>query len=188
MAAMYAGMAGGMLAMMQGFMPPDAFMFHTSGEIVIQTAIGGAGTLFGPLLGAATWLLLSDFLQTTLSLGATWRLVLGIVFVILVIFFRRGLVGGVIDLYRMLTRGRRAEPGPDPVAVAASPAGPLPTGPSASPGGAGRSGPPKPARSGGKDIQSTSPSTVWKHSTVPVAATSTCSSWTWDCPNWTGSK
>jgi len=150
-AAMYAGMAGGMLAMMQGFMPPDAFMFHTSGEIVIQTAIGGAGTLFGPLLGAATWLLLSDFLQTTLSLGATWRLVLGIVFVILVIFFRRGLVGGVIDLYRLLTRLRRAEPGPDPypVAIAASPSGPRPTGPSASPDGAGRSGP-KPGRSGGK--------------------------------------
>ena len=38
---------------MQAFMPPDAFTFETSGQLVMQTAIGGAGTLFGPLVGAA---------------------------------------------------------------------------------------------------------------------------------------
>ena len=51
-AAAYAGFAGGLLGVMQGFMPPDAFMFDTSGQLVMQTAIGGAGTLFGPLVGA----------------------------------------------------------------------------------------------------------------------------------------
>src|SRR5690606_14881656 len=51
-AAMYAGFAGGLLGLMQGFMPPDAFMFETSGQVIMQTAIGGAGTLFGPLVGA----------------------------------------------------------------------------------------------------------------------------------------
>ena len=89
-AAAYAGFAGGLLGVMQGFMPPDAFMFDTSGQLVMQTAIGGAGTLFGPLVGAAVWLYLSDFLQTTLHLGATWKLVLGVVFVLLVCFLRRG--------------------------------------------------------------------------------------------------
>src|SRR6059058_2436324 len=87
-AAAYAGFAGGLLGIMQGFMPPDAFMFDTSGQLVMQTAIGGAGTLFGPLVGAAVWLFLSDFLQTTLNLGATWKLVLGLVFVLLVCFLR----------------------------------------------------------------------------------------------------
>ena len=90
-AAAYAGFAGGLLGVMQGFMPPDAFMFDTSGQLVMQTAIGGAGTLFGPLVGAAVWLYLSDFLQTTLHLGATWKLVLGVVFVLLVCFLRRGI-------------------------------------------------------------------------------------------------
>ncbi len=101
-AAMYAGFGGSLLGMLQGFMPPDAFMFHTSGEIVMQTAIGGAGWLFGPLLGATVWLFLSDFFQITLNLGATWKLVLGIVFVLLVVFLRHGLVGAIVDLYRLL--------------------------------------------------------------------------------------
>jgi branched-chain amino acid transport system permease protein len=111
-AAVYAGFAGGLLGMMQGFMPPDAFMFETSGEIVMQTAIGGAGTLFGPLLGAATWLYLSDFFQTTLNLGASWKLVLGIVFVLLVCFLRRGIAGAIIDLYRMAKHRKKSEEEP----------------------------------------------------------------------------
>jgi branched-chain amino acid transport system permease protein len=105
-AAVYAGFAGGLLAVMQGFMPPDAFMFDTSGQLVMQTAIGGAGTLFGPLIGAIVWLYLSDFLQNALHLGATWKLVLGLVFVLLVRFLRRGIVGAIVDLYQ-LARGRR---------------------------------------------------------------------------------
>src|SRR5262249_14891452 len=106
-AAAYAGFAGGLLGVMQGFMPPDAFMFETSGQLVMQTAIGGAGTLSGPLLGATVWLYLSDFLQTTLNLGATWKLVLGVIFVLLVCFLRRGLIGGLEDLYGLLTAGRK---------------------------------------------------------------------------------
>ena len=97
-AAAYAGFAGGLLGVMQGFMPPDAFTFDTSGQLVMQTAIGGAGTLFGPLVGATVWLYLSDFFQTTLHLGATWKLVLGLVFVLLVCFLRRGIVGALVDL------------------------------------------------------------------------------------------
>src|SRR5262245_56152815 len=102
-AAAYAGFAGGLLGVMQGFMPPDAFMFETSGQLVMQTAIGGAGTLFGPLVGATVWLYLSDFLQTTLHLGAAWKLVLGVIFVLLVCFLRRGLIGALVDVYGLVT-------------------------------------------------------------------------------------
>ena len=112
-AAAYAGFAGGLLGVLQAFMPPDAFMFETSGQLVMQTAIGGLGTLFGPLLGAAVWLFLQDFLQSALGLGAAWKLVLGTVFVLLVTFLRRGIIGGLKDLYELATQsqegGRRAD-------------------------------------------------------------------------------
>lgn len=103
-AAAYAGLAGGLLGVLQAFMPPDAFTFDTSGQLVMQTAIGGRGTLFGPLLGAAVWLFMQDFLQATLGLGAAWKLVLGIAFVLLVFFLHQGLIGGIKDLYGYLRR------------------------------------------------------------------------------------
>jgi branched-chain amino acid transport system permease protein len=103
-AAAYAGLAGGLLGVMQAFMPPEAFMFETSGQLVMQTAIGGRGTLFGPLVGAGVWLFLQDFLQSTLNLGATWKLVLGVIFVVLVCFLRQGIIGGLRDLWRLIVR------------------------------------------------------------------------------------
>jgi branched-chain amino acid transport system permease protein len=111
-AAAYAGLAGGLLGVLQGFMPPDAFMFDTSGQLVIQTAIGGRGTLIGPLFGAAIWLFLQDFLQATLKLGAEWKLVLGVVFVLLVCFLRQGVIGGLKDLWALTQRGRTTAPEP----------------------------------------------------------------------------
>ena len=117
-AAAYAGFAGGLLGIMQGFMPPDAFTFDTSGQLVMQTAIGGTGTLFGPLVGATVWLYLSDFFQNTLHLGATWKLVLGVVFVLLVCFLRRGLVGALVDLAGWIGRGGRPHVETDPDAGA----------------------------------------------------------------------
>ncbi|WP_369719847.1 ATP-binding cassette domain-containing protein [Bradyrhizobium sp. LLZ17] len=112
-AAAYAGFAGGLLGVLQAFMPPDAFTFDTSGQLVMQTAIGGRGTLFGPLVGAAVWLFLQDFLQGAVGLGAAWKLVLGIVFVLLVCFLRGGIVGGLVDLYHFVF-GKRSRPDTEP--------------------------------------------------------------------------
>jgi branched-chain amino acid transport system permease protein len=138
-AAAYAGFAGGLLGVMQAFMPPDAFMFDTSGQLVMQTAIGGAGTLFGPLVGAVVWLYLSDFLQNSLHLGASWKLVLGIVFVLLVCFLRRGIVGGLVDLVRLATGRNKAreaaQRAPDAAAEASRTNPPAAPGIDARPGG-----------------------------------------------------
>ncbi|HUJ01575.1 MAG TPA: branched-chain amino acid ABC transporter ATP-binding protein/permease [Usitatibacter sp.] len=118
-AAAYAGFAGGLLGVLQAFMPPDAFTFDTSGQLVMQTAIGGRGSLFGPLVGASVWLFLQDFLQATLKLGATWKLVLGLVFVLLVFFLRQGIVGAARDLaaWTGRKRAKRAPPAAVPAAA-----------------------------------------------------------------------
>jgi branched-chain amino acid transport system permease protein len=139
-AAAYAGFAGGLLGVLQGFMPPDAFMFETSGQLIMQTAIGGRGTLFGPLVGAGVWLFLQDFLQATLKLGAAWKLVLGLVFVLLVCFLRQGIIGGIRDLIA-LSRGKvqaPAEPAQEAAPVAAAPVAPMASRHAA---GEGRQGP-----------------------------------------------
>ena len=124
-AAAYAGFAGGLLGVFQGFMPPDAFTFNTSGQLVMQAAIGGVGSLVGPLLGATIWLYLSDFLQNALHLGAACKLVLGLIFVLLVCFLRRGVIGGIVDLYRLAT-GKAQKREADEIAPAAGFAPPAP--------------------------------------------------------------
>ncbi len=117
-AAAYGGVAGGLLGLFQGYMPPDAFNLHTSAELVIQTVMGGAGTLFGPLLGALIWLYLFEVLQFVDAVGPYWRLILGVIFVILVTVFRRGICGEFIAWRnkRMTRRIARADTGGTPAA------------------------------------------------------------------------
>ncbi len=99
-AAAYAGLAGGLLGLLQGYMPPDAFYLETSGQLVVQTIIGGTGTLVGPLVGAAVWLYLFTLLQNVAGLGALWKMILGVIFVVLVTVFRRGICGGAALLWQ----------------------------------------------------------------------------------------
>ncbi|MEO8937446.1 MAG: branched-chain amino acid ABC transporter ATP-binding protein/permease [Burkholderiaceae bacterium] len=114
-AAAYGGLAGGLLGVLQGYMPPDAFTFDTSGQLVMQSVIGGLGTLYGPLVGAAIWLYLRDFLQDALHLGAAWKLVLGAIFVLLVFFLRRGVIGGFVSLRAWIAhRGSATTDGEEP--------------------------------------------------------------------------
>ncbi|ACF00282.1 ABC transporter related [Rhodopseudomonas palustris TIE-1] len=95
-AALYAGLAGGLLGSFQSYMPPDAFSLETSGQLVVQTIVGGAGTLIGPLVGAAVWLWLRDNLQLIPGFAMLWKLVLGIAFIVLVIGLRRGVCGEIL--------------------------------------------------------------------------------------------
>jgi branched-chain amino acid transport system permease protein len=95
-AALYAGLAGGLLGSFQSYMPPDAFSLETSGQLVVQTIVGGANTLIGPLVGAAVWLWLRDNLQLIPGLTTLWKLVLGIAFIVLVVCLRRGICGEIV--------------------------------------------------------------------------------------------
>ncbi|MGB6103581.1 MAG: branched-chain amino acid ABC transporter ATP-binding protein/permease [Pusillimonas sp.] len=106
-AAAYGGLAGGLLGVFQSYMPPDAFALDTSAQLVIQTVMGGAGTLVGPLLGATIWLYLYEGLQQVANIGAYWKLILGIVFVVLVTVFRHGVSGSVLDYFKRRNRTTR---------------------------------------------------------------------------------
>jgi branched-chain amino acid transport system ATP-binding protein/branched-chain amino acid transport system permease protein len=66
------------------------------------------------------WLFLQDFLQATMKLGAEWKLVLGLIFVLLVVFLRNGIIGGLRDLYHRVHR-RTAEQAPEAVDFEAAP-------------------------------------------------------------------
>ena len=78
LAAVFAGCGGVLLGIFQSYMPPDAFALETSGQLVIQTVIGGAGTLIGPTVGAAIWLTLRDLLQQMPAIGELWKFILGL--------------------------------------------------------------------------------------------------------------
>jgi branched-chain amino acid transport system permease protein len=106
LAAAYGGLAGGLLGMFQGYMPPEAFSIDQSGEIIVMTVIGGPGTLIGPLIGAAVWTLLRQGLQNIDAIAGVWKLILGVVFVLLITGFRRGLAGGAIALWQRARAAR----------------------------------------------------------------------------------
>jgi branched-chain amino acid transport system permease protein len=105
-AAVYAGVAGGLLGVFQGYMPPDAFAVDTSAQLIIQTVMGGVATLLGPLLGAAIWLYIFNVVQGIAGIGAYWKLILGVIFVIVVTVFRFGVGGALVRLFSR----RRAQP------------------------------------------------------------------------------
>lgn len=110
-AAAYAGLAGGLLGLFQGYLPPDMFTVDTSGQIIVIEVIGGPGTLVGPLIGSFIWVYLSQALQSFNGIAGLWRLILGVIFVLLITGFRRGIAGGTATFYQQLLR-RRREPVP----------------------------------------------------------------------------
>ncbi len=130
-AAAYGGLAGGLLGILQAYMPPDAFALSTSGQLVMQTVIGGAGTLVGPLFGATIWLYMRDMLQSIPHIGATWKLVLGVLFVVLITVFKRGIAGETLMWFRRRRSPTRGAPeqGPEPTAEAAAKPAPRATAP-----------------------------------------------------------
>jgi branched-chain amino acid transport system permease protein len=121
-AAAYGGVAGSLFGLFQGYMPPDGFYLETSGQLVVQTIMGGAGTLIGPTVGALVWIYLRTALQQLPLVGPFWKLVLGVIFVLIVTVFRRGICGGIVLLWQRLV-GSRAVAVPMP-SIPAAPAQP----------------------------------------------------------------
>ncbi|MFD1562653.1 ABC transporter permease [Haloarchaeobius amylolyticus] len=87
-----AGMAGGLLAVKPStfiISPDQTLAWIHSGEVIVMTLLGGMGTLFGPMIGAGVFIGAEDILS---SYTEQWRLVIGTIFVLFVLFVPRGLV------------------------------------------------------------------------------------------------
>ncbi len=140
---MYAGLAGGLLAIADPLAGTDRMQWTSSGEVVLMTILGGVGTLIGPVVGA--WLLkyfeniFSAFNDSVLDrffsfvpegvrewvvavtgkfVGDGWQLTLGLLFVLIVVFLPGGIMEGVRRVSTLFNRPRR----PDSGAVSAQPA------------------------------------------------------------------
>jgi branched-chain amino acid transport system permease protein len=85
-----AGLAGGLYAIFNGFISSDALYWTASGDILIMTMLGGAGTLIGPAIGAALFLLMKNVVS---SYSEHWLAIVGITFICCVMFFPGGLWG-----------------------------------------------------------------------------------------------
>ncbi len=90
LSAMLAGVAGGTKAMVFGIATLTDVHWTMSGEVVLMTLLGGLGTLFGPVLGAAAIIAMQDYLA---PLGAWVTVIQGAIFVVCVLAFRAGIVG-----------------------------------------------------------------------------------------------
>ena len=85
-----AGFAGGLYVIFNSFISPDAVYWTASGDILIMTILGGAGTLIGPALGAGLFLLMKNVVS---SYSDHWLLIIGIIFIACVLFFPGGIWG-----------------------------------------------------------------------------------------------
>lgn len=93
LSAALAGMAGATKALVFQLASLTDVTWQMSGEVVLMTLVGGMGTILGPILGAAVILVIQDFLSTKFP---EWVLVAqGVIFVIVVLSFRRGIVGEI---------------------------------------------------------------------------------------------
>ena len=93
LSGMGCGLAGALMANVLRFTSPDLMHWTKSGELIIMVILGGIGTFFGPILGAAAFLILENYLS---GWSEHWPLALGAILLVIVLFTRGG-VAGLID-------------------------------------------------------------------------------------------
>ena len=98
MSAALAGLAGATKAIAIGLASLTDVQWQMSGEVVLMTLVGGLGTLFGPVVGAAVIVAMQTKLA---SLGQWVTIIQGVIFVTCVLLFRRGIVGELAARLRM---------------------------------------------------------------------------------------
>jgi branched-chain amino acid transport system permease protein len=105
-----AGVAGYLAAVQFGVVNPEMMGWHQSAAVMMMVILGGMGTLLGPALGAAVWMLLELGLQGLpqvggVDLGKHWQLFMGLFIVLATLLLPRGLAGLATALRRERPRG-----------------------------------------------------------------------------------
>ena len=130
----YAGLAGSLMAIVDPLAGAERMQWTASGEVVLMTILGGVGTLFGPILGAATikyfenifsavndqvlqsaysfmpeWLSDIAILLTRPFVGEGWHLMLGVLFMAIIIFLPGGIIEGVRRIGGIFKKSKQIE-------------------------------------------------------------------------------
>ena len=105
LSAALAGLAGATKAIVFQLASLTDVHWSMSGEVVLMTLVGGLGTVFGPIVGAAVIVTMQNYLAT---LGAWVTVVQGVIFVLCVLLFREGIVGLIA---KIIKRRSEREPG-----------------------------------------------------------------------------
>jgi branched-chain amino acid transport system permease protein len=99
--AAFGAVGGAILAFRVGLADPELVYWTQSGQLVFMAVLGGFSNFFGPIIGALTYTLLQDQLQ---SLTQYWRSMLGVILALIVIGFPEGIAGLAVDLRRRFAR------------------------------------------------------------------------------------
>ena len=103
LSAALAGLAGSLKTLVMGFATLTDVHWSMSGEVILMTLLGGVGTLFGPVMGAGIVISLQNLLAD--KVGSWVTVIIGVIFVLCVLTFRKGVVG---ELQAFRERRRRA--------------------------------------------------------------------------------
>lgn len=90
MSCFFMAFAGALYALLNNFADPRGLHYSLSGEFVIMAVMGGMRTFWGPLLGAIVFVVLQDYLS---SITVNWMSFIGVLIVMIVLFFPRGILG-----------------------------------------------------------------------------------------------
>ena len=104
LSAVFGAAGGAILGFRVGLADPEIAYWTESGQLVFMAVLGGASNFFGPIIGALTFTLLQDQLQ---SLTQYWRFVMGAILAVIVISFPSGITGLVGDIGRYFTPEQR---------------------------------------------------------------------------------
>jgi branched-chain amino acid transport system permease protein len=122
----FAGLAGILYAWYNNFISPTALYMTPSAEGVLMVILGGAGTLFGPLLGAAIVVVVKNVVNIKVFEHQWWPTLLGLIFVLTILFARDGLLGLAkrkLGRQAMASEQQADRPSPASMAEAPSPPG-----------------------------------------------------------------